>query len=267
MLDDHSIWTALADSKRRHIITLLEEKPRTTGELSNYFDVSRYAVMKHLKVLEKAGLITTERQGRTRWNFLNQELALFLRTKLAANDNESYRLMDVMGLFPGQTQPAQMSITTVGPALIEQTVDLQASSAQVFEALTSGIDNWWNQRALADSQIILEPYVNGRFYEAFNANGQGILYAYVTTIIQDLEIRLQGTLEFSEHFANVSLPENFVHITLESQDNDSKLLLRNHFHGGTDKATGDICNQRWHILLNQHLKPYVEEGILFEDDP
>lgn len=57
MSGDVSIWTALADSKRRLIINLLEEEPRTTSELSEFFDVSRFAVMKHLKVLEQANLI------------------------------------------------------------------------------------------------------------------------------------------------------------------------------------------------------------------
>jgi DNA-binding transcriptional ArsR family regulator len=51
-MSDVSIWTALPDPKRCQI-TLLEKKPRTTSELSSNFDVSRFAVMKHLKVLEQ----------------------------------------------------------------------------------------------------------------------------------------------------------------------------------------------------------------------
>lgn len=52
-MSDVSTWTALSDLKRRQIITLLEEKPRTTSELSSNFDVMRFAVMKHVKVLEQ----------------------------------------------------------------------------------------------------------------------------------------------------------------------------------------------------------------------
>lgn len=43
----------------------------TTGEVSEQFSFSRFAVMKHLKVLEKAGLVIFERRGRERINYLN----------------------------------------------------------------------------------------------------------------------------------------------------------------------------------------------------
>ena len=43
----------------------------TTGELSEHFDTTRFAVMKHLGVLEGAGLVVVERRGRYRINHLN----------------------------------------------------------------------------------------------------------------------------------------------------------------------------------------------------
>ena len=45
--------------------------PRTTGELCGLFKFSRFAVMKHLKALEKGGLVVVERRGRERINHLN----------------------------------------------------------------------------------------------------------------------------------------------------------------------------------------------------
>lgn len=54
------------------MLDLLAEKPRTTGELSAAFPkLSRFAVMKHLGVLNAAGLIVVTREGRQRWNALN----------------------------------------------------------------------------------------------------------------------------------------------------------------------------------------------------
>lgn len=54
-MSDVSIWTATAleDPKRRQIITLLEEKPRTASELCACFDGARFAAIKHLQVLEQ----------------------------------------------------------------------------------------------------------------------------------------------------------------------------------------------------------------------
>ena len=43
----------------------------TTGELSDHFDTTRFAVMKHLGVLADAGLLVVERRGRHRINHLN----------------------------------------------------------------------------------------------------------------------------------------------------------------------------------------------------
>src|SRR5436309_2993252 len=50
----------------------LARRPRTTGELARAFPkLSRFAVMKHLGVLQKAGLLIVTRDGRKRWNALN----------------------------------------------------------------------------------------------------------------------------------------------------------------------------------------------------
>ncbi len=66
-----SVWAALSDPTRREILDLLREKPRTTGELADLFPTTRFAVMKHLNVLESAGLVVVRRHGRERWNHLN----------------------------------------------------------------------------------------------------------------------------------------------------------------------------------------------------
>ncbi len=68
---DDAVFRALADSTRRRVLDLLRERPRTTGELSEQFATSRFAVMKHLQVLVAAGLVLVERRGRERWNRLN----------------------------------------------------------------------------------------------------------------------------------------------------------------------------------------------------
>lgn len=64
-------WRALSDPTRRRILDLLKHGPRTTGDLCGQFDVSRFAIMKHLDILEHARLVLVERRGRERWNHLN----------------------------------------------------------------------------------------------------------------------------------------------------------------------------------------------------
>ena len=66
------IFKALADRRRRQILDLLKQTPKTTGELCDRFrKIDRCTVMQHLGVLEKAGLVILKREGRRRWNYLN----------------------------------------------------------------------------------------------------------------------------------------------------------------------------------------------------
>ena len=66
------MFKALGDRTRRRMLDRLAKRPRTTGELAAAFPkLSRFAVMKHLRVLQNAGLLVVTRDGRKRWNSLN----------------------------------------------------------------------------------------------------------------------------------------------------------------------------------------------------
>jgi|FLOH01.1.fsa_nt_gi DNA-binding transcriptional ArsR family regulator len=55
---------ALSDRTRRQILIRLANGPTTVGSLAKPFDMSRPAISKHLRVLEKAGLVQTTKDGR-----------------------------------------------------------------------------------------------------------------------------------------------------------------------------------------------------------
>jgi DNA-binding transcriptional ArsR family regulator len=59
-------FAALADPTRRAILARLSEGDRNVGELAAPFDVSLPAITKHLNVLERAGLLVREKEGRVR---------------------------------------------------------------------------------------------------------------------------------------------------------------------------------------------------------
>ena len=65
------MWRALAHPARRKILERIKERPHTTGELADGFEMTRFGVMKHLDVLEEAELIRVERRGRRRLNHFN----------------------------------------------------------------------------------------------------------------------------------------------------------------------------------------------------
>jgi uncharacterized protein YndB with AHSA1/START domain len=66
------VFKALADPSRRRLLDyLFREDGQTLGALTEHFSMSRIGVMKHLNLLEAAGLVVTRRRGREKLHFLN----------------------------------------------------------------------------------------------------------------------------------------------------------------------------------------------------
>jgi DNA-binding transcriptional ArsR family regulator len=74
--DEDLVFKALADPTRRRLLDLLYEREgRTLGELvsalDDVVDMTRFGVMKHLRVLEEAGLVVPQKSGREKRHYLN----------------------------------------------------------------------------------------------------------------------------------------------------------------------------------------------------
>ena len=66
------MFKALADPTRRHLLDrLFERDGLTLSELESELTMTRFGVMKHLRLLEDAGLVLTRRSGRQKLHFLN----------------------------------------------------------------------------------------------------------------------------------------------------------------------------------------------------
>ena len=71
-MTDGSVFKALADPTRRFLLDLLFERDgRTLTELEQEIDMTRIGVMKHLRILEDAGLVVTQKSGREKRHYLN----------------------------------------------------------------------------------------------------------------------------------------------------------------------------------------------------
>lgn len=63
---------ALSHRDRRAILDLVQQSPGcTVSHVASHFDTSRIAIMKHLRILEDAGLLITEKHGRSRHLYQN----------------------------------------------------------------------------------------------------------------------------------------------------------------------------------------------------
>ena len=72
MTDDDRVFKALADPTRRFLLDrLFERDGRPLTDLESELEMTRFGVMKHLRVLEDAGLVVARRSGREKLHFLN----------------------------------------------------------------------------------------------------------------------------------------------------------------------------------------------------
>jgi DNA-binding transcriptional ArsR family regulator len=247
------LWRALFHPTRRQIVRLLKEKPRTTGELSNFFDVSRYAVMKHLRVLEQADLIDVRREGRLRWNVLNQE-----------------RLQDMPADYLDSFSPSQQDEQEVegeailrempaGVIALDYDVRLPAAASQIYEAFLNHIDRWWpgdNRPGENESggKMILEPFVGGRFYQAFDDNGTGELLGFVTRLQPNEEIRILGPMD-SENITATST----VHIRLREEGDETEICHTHRTVGEVQTTLLPTLSSHWRERLDEHLRAFVTD--------
>src|SRR5271156_1089628 len=71
-MDEDEVFRALADPTRRSLLDeLFEHDGQTLSALEERLPMTRFGVMKHLKVLEAAGLVVTKKRGREKLHFLN----------------------------------------------------------------------------------------------------------------------------------------------------------------------------------------------------
>src|SRR5215467_6695328 len=71
-MDDDHVFRALADPTRRFLLDrLFERDGRTLTELESEVEMTRFGVMKHLRVLEEAQLVVSRRSGREKLHYLN----------------------------------------------------------------------------------------------------------------------------------------------------------------------------------------------------
>lgn len=158
-------FSALADPTRRAILGQLALGERTVGEIAEPFDISLPAISRHLRVLESASLIVTERRGKYLVRRLN---ASSLRD--ATEWLEFYRSFWSDGLDrleahlkknKGVPMPPQAKVDT---PVIEITRHLDAPPEQVFDAWVSKDFGAWLPFPDAVRQsTVIEPRVGGRY--------------------------------------------------------------------------------------------------------
>jgi len=170
-MEQDTVFKALADPHRRRLLDVLfQQDGQTLTELCEFLPMTRYGVMKHLQVLEDAGLISTQKEGREKHHYLN-----------------AIPIQEVYDRWVSKyAQPWAQSLTGIKFALEYETMVNQSTHRmQIFIRTTP--QKLWN--ALTDGQITQQYYVmNSRVestwepgapYQYINAAGQVMIHGTV----------------------------------------------------------------------------------------
>ena len=133
-MEDESVFRALANPTRRQLLDLLFERDgRTVTGLESELPMTRFGVMKHLRVLEEAGLIATRKVGREKLHYLNP-VPIQLISDRWINKYSAARtsaLADLKTILEG----GSVMTTDSKPRLVYQII-IQAPQQRVWEAIT-----------------------------------------------------------------------------------------------------------------------------------
>ena len=128
-----TVFTALADPHRRLLLDRLRERDgQSLSELQGLLPMTRFGVMKHLKVLENAGLVVTRRAGREKFHYLNPVPIQEVYDRWVSQFARPWSRT-----LAGIKQLAEGNAMSERPAHIYQAF-IAAPAAKVWEALTNG---------------------------------------------------------------------------------------------------------------------------------
>ncbi|WP_201712687.1 SRPBCC domain-containing protein [Rossellomorea arthrocnemi] len=250
-----TLFKALGHPIRREILDLLKKSARTTGELNEHFpEVTRYAIMKHLTILEEGNLVVVKREGKFRRNYLNavplQEMHNRWVGKYMESTGKSLLKLRELAENQGGELMEQSKVFR-----IEQEVMIDAPRDKVFKALTGQVGDWWEFKLAPEgvsSHFTFNPVPGGQFIEKWRED-EGALWGTVYYINAPEEIRLHG------HLGMQGAVNSAYTYRLIEKGNSTLLQLSHSASGVIEEDWEEKHSEGWNYLLGTLLKKYVEE--------
>ena len=239
------VWKALADPTRRAILDLLRDGPRTTGELTGAFpQFTRFAVIKHLGVLQQADLVVVRPRGRERWNHLNgvplrQAYERWMRPFADRWAASLLRLEEAVADRGREETMTTQQIETGRLDVVEE-ITIAAPRERVFDSL-SAMGSWWPHRFVRDSRVQLEAVAGGRFWEEW-ADGAA-LYATVTRVERPARLEYAGPMGMRQPVTALVVYE------LEERDGGTRVRVTHRAFGDIDEETRRGYTEGWREVL------------------
>src|SRR5881227_55208 len=133
MNDDDGAFRALADPTRRLLLDrLFERDGRTLTELESQLEMTRFGVMKHLRILEEAGLVVSRKAGRSRLHYLNPVPIRLIHDRWI----DKYTEHRISALADLKHELEERMTTTAQATMQVYSVFIRATPERVWEAIT-----------------------------------------------------------------------------------------------------------------------------------
>lgn len=255
------IWQALADPTRRLLIDRLADGAKTTSQLCEGVPMSRFGVMKHLGILERAGLVIARRHGRLRFNHLNAAPlhALQARWLSPRAAGLAAAITDFGATVEGDDMADRDPGTSSGVVDVALEWPVAASVQRVWEALFQHPGRWWPpaHRALGtDSALAFEARLGAELRE--EKGGQGLAWYRVMSVDPQRSVDLVGHLAARYGGPATSL----LHIELVPGAAEGSCVLKL-----TDSVFGRIgpnlrasLAEGWQAIIGAGLVAHAEQG-------
>ena len=245
------VLKALADPVRWQLVKRLALAPQTTGVLASGFDLTRFAVMKHLAVLVESNLVTIERRGRERWNHLNPVVLAQVLENLTTPLGRTWTNR-LVGLRNAVEAPDNHMNA---PVLVEirQQIRFSASQQRVYDALTRQIDLWWTSpyRMTEGGRISLDTRMGGELREE-NADGHVCVWGRVDECAPARLLGMSGT------FGMLAAISGRVRFELTPFHEGTTLTLTHIAVGAMAGDTQTSFMRGWSDLLDVRLRARLE---------
>ena len=260
MTDDDRVFKALADPTRRLLLDrLFTRDGRTLTDLESDVDMTRFGVMKHLRQLEDAGLITTRKAGREKLHFLNVVPIRLIHDRWI----DKYTEPQVAALAHLKTElETTMTTTKTGTTVQVHRVYIKASPEAIWTAI---VDPEWTRRYGYRAPVSYDLRPGGAFK---NLAGDGIPSASpADTMVEGEVIEVDPPHRLVQTWRPTWHDEAFTRLTYEIKEGENgvcSLTLTHDLHDAPLTAAdtsgeAEETGGGWPMVLSD-LKSLLETG-------
>ncbi len=238
-----AIFKALNDPARRDLLDSLRKRDgQCLSDLEEVLEMSRFGVMKHLKVLEEANLIVTRRDGRFKYHYLN-----------------ALPLQEVMDRWAAPFLQRQARAVTELKAKLERDTNMGKPDFMMQTFIRCSQDALWAALTEADQMAAYHFACNvvegnaavGETTHFIRPDGSAMLKQTTTSL--DPKSRIAMT--FEPLFMGPDAPSSHMVYLIEPQGEQCKLTIEHY-----DMAPGQEGFAEGWARLASSLKTYLETG-------